>query len=48
MPYRHVDLVGRNGSAWVTFTNAHYDPLLGAELYHDYLDQTAICPPAGL
>ena len=24
MPYRHVDLdaVGRNGSAWVTFTNA--------------------------
>ena len=41
MPYRHVDLdaVGRHGTAWVTFSNSHYDPVKGAELYHDYLDQ---------
>jgi len=23
----------------VTFSNRHYDPQKGAELYHDYLDQ---------
>src|SRR5690606_6236301 len=41
MPYRHVDLdaVEKNGSAWVTFSNAHYDPVLGSGLYHEYLDQ---------
>lgn len=41
MPYRHADLaaIERNGSAWVTFSNRHYDPKLGAELYHEYLDQ---------
>ncbi len=41
MPYRHADLdaIERNGSAWVTFSNANYDPKLGAELYHEYLDQ---------
>ena len=41
MPYRHVDIdaIGKHGSAWVTFPNSHYDPVKGAELYHDYLDQ---------
>src|SRR4029077_19823362 len=41
MPYRHADrdAIGKNGSAWVTFSNRHYDPQKGAELYHDYLDQ---------
>lgn len=41
MPYRHADLdaIERQGSAWVTFSNRHYDPKLGAELYHEYLDQ---------
>ena len=41
MPYRHADLqaIERNASAWVTFSNRHYDPRLGAELYHEYLDQ---------
>ena len=34
MPYRHADLdaIAKNGSAWVTFTNSHYDPQKGAEL----------------
>lgn len=41
MPYRYADLqaIERNASAWVTFSNRHYDPQLGAELYHEYLDQ---------
>ncbi|MCK9511843.1 MAG: LLM class flavin-dependent oxidoreductase [Pigmentiphaga sp.] len=41
MAYRHADLdaIQRNGSAWVTFSNQYYDPKLGAELYHEYLDQ---------
>ncbi|PWT85196.1 MAG: LLM class flavin-dependent oxidoreductase [Proteobacteria bacterium] len=49
MPYRHVDLdaIGRNGSAWVTLSNAHYDPRLGAELYHDYLDQMELADRLG-
>ena len=31
MPYRHADLgaIDRNGSAWVTFSNSHYDPQKG-------------------
>jgi len=41
MPYAHADLaaIERNGSAWVTYSNSHYDPELGADLYHAYLDQ---------
>jgi hypothetical protein len=41
MPYRHADLdaIEKNGSAWVTYSNRHYDPVKGAELYHEYLDQ---------
>src|SRR5258708_8226289 len=41
MPYADVDLdaIGRNGTAWVTFSNDHYDPMKGAELYHRYLDE---------
>jgi len=49
MPYRHVDLdaVGKHGSAWVTFSNSHYDPEKGAELYHDYLDQMELADKLG-
>jgi hypothetical protein len=38
MPYRHADLdaIEKNGSAWVTFSNRHYDPQKGADLYHEY------------
>jgi hypothetical protein len=34
MPYRHADLdaIDKNGSAWVTYSNKHYDPTKGAEL----------------
>ena len=34
MPYRHADLdsIETNGSAWVTYSNRHYDPEKGAGL----------------
>jgi alkanesulfonate monooxygenase SsuD/methylene tetrahydromethanopterin reductase-like flavin-dependent oxidoreductase (luciferase family) len=49
MPYRHADLdaIAKNGSAWVTFSNRHYDPQKGAELYHDYLDQMEFADKLG-
>ena len=49
MPYRHADLdaIEKNGSAWVTFSNRHYDPKKGAELYHDYLDQMELADQLG-
>jgi len=49
MPYRHADLdaIEKNGSAWVTFSNRHYDPKKGAELYHDYLDQMEFADQLG-
>ncbi len=49
MPYAHADLeaIAENGSAWVTFSNSHYDPEKGAELYHDYLDQMEFADQLG-
>ncbi|MGH7090180.1 MAG: LLM class flavin-dependent oxidoreductase, partial [Stellaceae bacterium] len=41
MPYADADLdaIEKNGTAWVTYSNRHYDPKKGAELYNQYLDQ---------
>ena len=49
MPYRHADLdaIANNGSAWVTFSNRHYDAQKGAELYHEYLDQMEFADKLG-
>ena len=49
MPYRHADLeaIAKNGTAWVTYSNRHYDPAKGAELYHDYLDQMEFADQLG-
>src|ERR1700744_1462613 len=49
MPYSAVDLdaIAKNGSAWVTLSNEHYDPEKGAELYHDYLDQMEFADQLG-
>jgi len=49
MPYRHADLdgIGKHGTAWVTYPNSNYDPKLGAELYHDYLDQMELADQLG-
>lgn len=49
MPYAHADLdaIKKNGTAWLTYSNAHYDPVLGAELYHQYLDQLCFADELG-
>jgi alkanesulfonate monooxygenase SsuD/methylene tetrahydromethanopterin reductase-like flavin-dependent oxidoreductase (luciferase family) len=49
MPYRHADLdaIEKNGSAWVTFSNRHYDPEKGSGLYHEYLDQMELADRLG-
>ena len=41
MPYAYADMaeIDRNGAAWVTFSNKNYDPVKGAELFNDYLDE---------
>jgi alkanesulfonate monooxygenase SsuD/methylene tetrahydromethanopterin reductase-like flavin-dependent oxidoreductase (luciferase family) len=49
MPYAHADLdaIRANGTAWLTFSNKHYDPEKGAQLYHDYLDQLEFADELG-
>jgi alkanesulfonate monooxygenase SsuD/methylene tetrahydromethanopterin reductase-like flavin-dependent oxidoreductase (luciferase family) len=49
MPYADVDLdaLDRSRTAWVTFSNAHYDPQKGAELYHRYLDELVYAEEVG-
>lgn len=41
MPYADLDLglVEKHGAAWVVLPNSAYDPVKGAELYHQYLDE---------
>ena len=41
MPYAHLpmDYDRDHEAAWVTLPNTYYDPVLGAELYHRYLDE---------
>ena len=49
MPYAHMDLeaIRQAGSAWVTLSNSHYDPIKGAELYNEYLDQMEFADQLG-
>lgn len=34
-------------SAWITYSNANYDPARGHELYHRYLDELELPRPWG-
>ena len=51
MPYRHADLdaIERNGSAWVTYSNRHYDPEKGSPIcfaFQFYMPSLSLdCPP---
>ena len=49
MPYAHMDLgaIRKAGTAWVTLSNQHYDPIKGAELYNEYLDQMEFADELG-
>lgn len=49
MPYAHVNLeaIRKAGTAWVTLPNSEYDPVKGAELYNEYLDQMEFADSLG-
>src|SRR5262249_22728735 len=49
MPYRHADLdaIERNGSAWVSYSNSHYDAEKGAGPYHENLDHMELADQPG-
>lgn len=41
MPYADMDVskIRDHGTAWVTFPNSHYDPVVGSKLYNRFLDE---------
>ena len=41
MPYAELDVskIRDHGTAWVTFPNSHYDPVVGSKLYNRFLDE---------
>ena len=49
MPYAHIDLqaIRDAQTAWVTLSNSHYDPVKGADLYNEYLDQMEFADQLG-
>ena len=49
MPYADVNLdaIRKAGAAWVTLSNAEYDPVKGAELYNQFLDQMEFADSLG-
>ncbi len=48
-PYLPSDFDNREKfpSSWVTFSNSHYDPKLGHDLYNRYLDELEYCEELG-
>lgn len=50
MPWPNIDpevLAKSGGSAWVTYPNSEYDPVLGHKLYGQYLDQLVYADEVG-
>ena len=47
MPYSAVDLDAIDDTAWVTFSNRHYDPKAGHQLYNRYLDELELAAELG-
>ncbi|MEE8334693.1 MAG: LLM class flavin-dependent oxidoreductase [Alphaproteobacteria bacterium] len=47
MPYSAVDLDEIDDTAWVTFSNRHYDPKEGHKLYNRYLDELELADQLG-
>jgi alkanesulfonate monooxygenase SsuD/methylene tetrahydromethanopterin reductase-like flavin-dependent oxidoreductase (luciferase family) len=46
-PYLPPDFAEREDSAWVTYSNANFDPERGRELYERYLDELVSCEDLG-
>lgn len=47
MPYPHIPAPDEIDSAWVTLSNAHYDPRRGHRLYRDYIEQAVLAERLG-
>jgi alkanesulfonate monooxygenase SsuD/methylene tetrahydromethanopterin reductase-like flavin-dependent oxidoreductase (luciferase family) len=49
MPWPHMpaDFEQTHDSAWVTFSNSHFDPERGADVYAEYLDQLELALKLG-
>ena len=47
MPYPFIPPGTEIESTWVTLSNAHYDPKVGARLYKEYLDQAVLAEKLG-
>ena len=47
MPYPFIPPGSEIQSTWVTLSNAHYDPKVGARLYKEYLDQAVLAEKLG-
>lgn len=49
MPWQHLpdDFTEKHPSAWVTYSNKNYDPIKGAELYDQYLEQLTYAEEKG-
>ena len=47
MPYPFIPSGSEIESTWVTLSNAHYDPKVGARLYKEYLDQAVLAEKLG-
>lgn len=47
MPYPFIPPGSEIESTWVTLSNAHYDPKVGARLYKEYLDQAVLAEKLG-
>ena len=47
MPYPFIPPGSEIESTWVTLSNAHYDPKVGARLYQEYLSQAVLAEKLG-
>ncbi|CAM3880083.1 LLM class flavin-dependent oxidoreductase [Alkalicoccus chagannorensis] len=49
MPYKNMpdDFNETHDSAWVNFSNSHFDPEVAHELYNQYLDELEFCETSG-
>ena len=49
MPWPHLpaDFLEQHPSAWVTYSNAHFDPVRGQQVYQNYLDELTLADALG-
>ena len=48
MPYPYLPPASEMTTHWVSLSNRHFDPSIGADLYNRYLDEYIVADEAGL